>query len=632
MNNTMKYKDYIGSVEFSEEAQCFYGTVLGIRRSISYTGKDAHTLVCRFHDAVDAYLAACASAGTEPERAYKGTFNVRVSEKLHREAAVYGMNHNMSLNRVVEHALQNMVDGEYGLPAALVREDTFLGAYGKPQKDDRGCRQEILAGESKNVEFKVERPKDSLKYMKTVVAFANGNGGKIFFGIDDKTRKVVGIPKSEIFSEMDAITAAISDSCEPTIIPDVYLQTVEDKTVIVAEIDPGRRRPYYIKSKGIAEGTYIRVAGTSRPAGRELTAEMYYEDEQRSYDCVIRKDLTVTDEEIRALCEQMKQAAIDHAETKAQKNAVKTVTKNQLLSWGLLTEDADGTVHPTNGYIFLRGKDEFLSQIQCGMFKGTTRAVFVDKREYTGPLWQQIEDAFQFVLRNIRLGAKLDGIYRRDIYELPPDSIRELIINAVMNCSFLQSSHVQVAIYDDRLEITSPGGLMPGVTTERMKEGYSKIRNRALAHAFLYMNMIEAWGSGIPKLMQSMQEYGLDEPEFIDMGIGLRINLYRKSVSPTVNRPSTDQPTDQTDQTDQTADQAIQDAAKTDQTKVQLTEEERQLLDFLAAHSDITQKELAERLGWTLARVKYHTAKLKERHLIERQGSNQKGKWIIQNQ
>lgn len=96
----------------------------------------------------------------------------------------------------------------------------------------------------------------------------------------------------------------------------------------------------------------------------------------------------------------------------------------------------------------------------------------------------------------IRLGAAIEGIYRKDIYELPSDSIRELIINAVMNCSFLQSSHVQVAIYDDRLEITSPGGLMPGVTVERMKEGYSQIRNRALAHAFSYMNLIEGWGYG----------------------------------------------------------------------------------------------------------------------------------------
>lgn len=100
-----------------------------------------------------------------------------------------------------------------------------------------------------------------------------------------------------------------------------------------------------------------------------------------------------------------------------------------------------------------------------------------------------------------------------------------------MNCSFLQNSHIQVAVYDDRLEITSPGGLLPGVTIESMKEGYSKIRNRALAQAFLYMNMIETWGSGIPKLMESMRKYGLEEPEFIDMGIGLRINLYRKKIN-----------------------------------------------------------------------------------------------------
>ena len=173
----------------------------------------------------------------------------------------------------------------------------------------------------------------------------------------------------------------------------------------------------------------------------------------------------------------------------SQEMSVKDVTKNVLLSWGLLAEAEDGSIHPTYGYVFLLGKDGFLSQIQCGMFKGTTRAVFVDKREYGGPLWQQVEDAFKFVLRNIHLGAKLEGIYRKDIYELPPDSIRELIINAVMNCSFLQSSRIQVAIYDDRLEITSPGGLMPGVTIDKMKEGYSKIRNRALAHAFSYMNL-----------------------------------------------------------------------------------------------------------------------------------------------
>ena len=391
--------------------------------------------------------------------------------------------------------------------------------------------EEILAGESQNVEFKVERPKDYRKYMKTVIAFANGKGGRLIFGVEDQTRRVVGIPEETVFQEMDAIANAISDSCEPIIIPDIYLQTVEGKTIIVAEISPGRQRPYYIKADGVTDGVYIRISGTSRKADRTIARELYYESEGRSYDSVIRTDLEISEEDIQKLCTQMKEVALSNSKNESQRQAVKDVTKNVLLNWGVLAEAGDDSIHPTNAYIFLTGQDAFLSKIQCGMFKGTTRAVFVDKRDYGGPLWEQIEEAFRFALRNIHLGAKIEGIYRKDIYELPPDSIRELIINAVMNCSFLQPSHIQVAIYDDRLEITSPGGLMSGVTVNRMKEGYSQIRNRALAHAFSYMNLIEGWGTGIPRLLREMKEYGLPEPEFVDMEIALRINLYRSSKS-----------------------------------------------------------------------------------------------------
>ena len=488
--------------------------------------------------------------------------------------------------------------------------------------------EEILAGESKNVEFKVQRPKDSVKYMKTVVAFSNGEGGRIVFGVDDVTRKVVGIPKDIVFSEIDAITAAISDICEPVVIPDVYLQTIDDKTIIIAEISAGKQRPYYIKSLGIKDGTYIRVSGTSRPAGRDLTAEMYYEDEGRSYDKVIRRDLTVTNEEIEELCRQMKEVAVANAKSESQKEAVKDVTKNVLLSWGLLAEAEDGSIHPTNGYVFLLGKDDFLSYIQCGMFKGKTRAVFVDKREYGGPLWKQVDDAFQFVLRNIHLGAKLEGIYRKDIYELPPDSIRELIINAVMNCSYLQNSHIQVAIYDDRLEITSPGGLMPGVTLNKMKEGYSKIRNRALAHAFSYMNLIEAWGSGIPKLMEAMREYGLREPEFRDMEIGFRINLYRNTEDALAD---TTQGAENTTQDDKNTTQATENATQVTQgtTQIRLTEEDKAVLAAIKEQHNITQKEIAAKLGWKVDRVKYYLNKMKHRNIVKRVGTSQKGYWEI---
>lgn len=477
--------------------------------------------------------------------------------------------------------------------------------------------EEILAGESKNVEFKVQRPKDSSKYMKTVVAFSNGEGGRIVFGVDDSSRGVVGIPKEIVFSEIDAITTAISDCCEPVVIPDVYLQSIGDKTIIIAEISAGKQRPYYIKSMGIKDGTYIRVSGTSRPAGRDLTAEMYYEDEGRSYDTVIRKDLTVTDEEIAELCRQMKEVAVSNAKSKAQAEGIKDVTKNVLLSWGLLAEAEDGSVRPTNGYVYLLGKDEFLSQIQCGMFKGKTRTVFVDKREYSGPLWKQIDDAFQFVLRNIRLGARLEGIYRKDIYELPPDSIRELIINAVMNCSFLQNSHIQVAVYDDRLEITSPGGLMPGVTLDKMKEGYSKIRNRALAHAFFYMNLIEAWGSGIPKLMEAMREYGLRDPEFCDLEIGFRINLYRKEENELKGSQKG---------AEKEPKRSQKGAEKELKNRAQI---KNGILQRMQENPAITQRELMEEFELTRKQIQTIIKELQENEFVERQGSARSGKWVV---
>ena len=106
MNNTMEYKGYVGSVEFSEEDALFYGKVLGIRALISYEGTNAAELVADFHGAVDDYLELCAQSGTEPEKAYKGRFNVRISPELHKQAVIAAMSHNMSLNSFVETSLQ----------------------------------------------------------------------------------------------------------------------------------------------------------------------------------------------------------------------------------------------------------------------------------------------------------------------------------------------------------------------------------------------------------------------------------------------------------------------------------------------------------------------------------------------
>ena len=109
MSNTMEYKNYVGSVEFSESDGVFFGKVMGIRAMLSYEGTNAKELVEDFHGAVDDYLMLCEAEGKEPERAYKGSFNVRVSPELHKQAVIYASSHQMSLNSLVEAALRNLL-------------------------------------------------------------------------------------------------------------------------------------------------------------------------------------------------------------------------------------------------------------------------------------------------------------------------------------------------------------------------------------------------------------------------------------------------------------------------------------------------------------------------------------------
>ena len=168
--------------------------------------------------------------------------------------------------------------------------------------------------------------------------------------------------------------------------------------------------------------------------------------------------------------------------------------------------------------------------IQCAVFKGKVRDIFITRKEFAGAIYEQIEDAYNFVLQHIDLGSRIEGIARQDYYELPVKTIREMISNAVCHRSYLTPGKIQVALFDDRLEVTSPGMLDSEITIEKMKTGLSKIRNRGIAAAFSYMNIVEAWGSGIPKMFQEAKEYGLREPELIDMGSDFRINLYRKKA------------------------------------------------------------------------------------------------------
>ena len=215
---------------------------------------------------------------------------------------------------------------------------------------------------------------------------------------------------------------------------------------------------------------------------------------------------------------------------------IKMPTEKQLINWKVLKKVNDKLL-ATNAFVLLTSEFFQFAKIQCALFKGITRDVFIDKKEYTGSIYEQVEAAYQFVLRHINRSSKIESLIRIDKYELPTSAIREIIINAQVHRNYIDNSCVQIAIYDDRLEVTSPGTLYGGLTLEEILNGRSKIRNKVIAEIFNKMDLIEQWGTGIQRIINRAKEYDLPKPEFKEIGNTFRVNLYRKADKKLIKEP-----------------------------------------------------------------------------------------------
>lgn len=381
-------------------------------------------------------------------------------------------------------------------------------------------------GENKNIEFKRQIPSNREKFLKDIIAFANSSGGKVILGIEE-TNIVYGIGDQSPFKLSDSISNMISDACTPQIDPDISIQTVEDKTILVIDILPGKFRPYYIASKGKETTAYIRINGTSRPADARKIKELELEGRNLSYDSMqlIGKEY---DEALALnLCKEMQRIALKSCKSDDERANVKEMTIEKLEDFGLLLR-AGKQFSITHAFDLMTENRNKYAKIQCALFKGLTRDVFIDQKEFTGPIYEQVDSAYHFILRHINMGAEINGVYRNDTYELPINAIREMVANAVVHRSYLDESCVQVCIFDDRVEVLSPGTLYGGLDIETAKKGKSRCRNGAIAEAFHYMHIIEAWGTGIPRMINRCKEYGLREPIFEEFGDSFKVTMYRK--------------------------------------------------------------------------------------------------------
>ena len=493
--------------------------------------------------------------------------------------------------------------------------------------------EEIKSGESKNVEFKRKLPDDSKKYMKTIVAYANTSGGKIIIGVDDDTRNIVGVEPSAVFQIMDKIANAVSDMCAPQIVPDVTFQTIKGKCIVQIEIYPGQNRPYYIRSMGKENGTYIRVAGTSRPVDEAILKDLQYQGAGKSYDEIVNVEIDYDEKQALKLCNDIQKYISESRGLPISK--VRKIAVTNLENWGLLKKSGKNYL-PTNAFILCTNNTFRFAKIQCALFKGEDRAIFVDKREFAGSIYNQIEEAYQFVLKHINLGATIDGIVRKDKYELPPESIREAIINSVCHRCYLEHSCVQIAIYDNRVEITSPGMLYGGLTVEQAIAGRSKIRNVCIAELFSRMGIIEQWGTGLQRMIRGCREYGVREPEFVDMGDAFRVIFYRSNVETGIEN---------TDRFIETGTKIANTGTESEMTGIEsietgiekieddlfsdLSDTEKKVVKLILKNPEITQDKMAEIIGMSKNGIRYVMNKLKNRGILVRVGATKKGKWLI---
>lgn len=229
------------------------------------------------------------------------------------------------------------------------------------------------------------------------------------------------------------------------------------------------------------------------------------------------------------------------------------------------------------------------------------RNEFIDKKEYSGPLYEQIESAYQFVLRHINRSAEIEGLVRKERYELPVGAIREMIINAQCHRNYMDNSCVQVAIYDDRLEVTSPGMLYGGLTLEEAMSGRSKIRNRAIAEVFSRMELIEEWGTGIRRILKRAEEYELPEPEFLEIGDTFRVNLYRKADKKPIKK----------------ADKKL--IKKADKKPI-IAERQQLIMVYVRQNGSISNKEARELLGLAESTTKRVLKQMVQEGMLGEQG------------
>jgi ATP-dependent DNA helicase RecG len=320
---------------------------------------------------------------------------------------------------------------------------------------------------------------------KGIIAFANSNGGNIYIGISDNG-EVIGVENT------DNIILSINNMIRDAIKPDITLfvqtksESINNKSIINIAVQRGTNRPYYLSGKGIRpDGVFVRHGASSVPATDTAIRRMIRETDGDSF------------EKLRSVIQEF---TFESAEIEFKKRGI-DFEAFQMVTLGIMTSDR---IYTNLGFLL---SDQSVHTIKAAFFQDTTQQIFKDRREFTGSLFKQINEVYDFIDMHSKTKATFDKLLRIDTRDYPEEAIREALFNAVVHREYSTSGSILIKIFSDRLEFISPGGLADGIELDDITSGYSVCRNQMLAQTFYRLSLIEAYGTGILKIFDNYADF-----------------------------------------------------------------------------------------------------------------------------
>lgn len=335
--------------------------------------------------------------------------------------------------------------------------------------------------ESETVELK-SAVVDDIK--KEIIAFANSDGGKLYIGVRDDG-EVAGLDDPD--GTALQVSNMVRDSIKPDITMFLHYQTIEEdgKKIIEISVQRGTNRPYYIAKKGMRpEGVYVRQGYSSVPATDTAIRCMIKETDGDRFETMRCLDQELTFEDTK------KEFQFHEIELGPQQMRTLKLVENDGLYSNLALLLSDQNPHT----------------IKVAVFQGTKQMIFKDRREFGGSLMKQMNEVYEYIDFRNQIRATIEKLSRIDVRDYPVIAVREALLNLLVHRDYSFSASALISIYDDRIEFVSIGGLMPGIDLEDIMAGISVCRNQNLANVFYRLHLIEAYGTGLTKIMEAYEE------------------------------------------------------------------------------------------------------------------------------